>query len=101
MGRFRPIDENLRRPILGIFLRAIGSAMNFVLQPWQLLLVILAAWVNRVFDLFYDRFTSLMACGQKTRTKKRINRAWHLGPTHSVDFSRSFSCAALTGSGTV
>src|SRR5207253_4747480 len=25
----------------------IGSSMNFVLQPWQLLLVILTGWVNR------------------------------------------------------
>jgi hypothetical protein len=33
--------------MLGIFLRAIGSTMNFVLQPWQLLLVILAGWINR------------------------------------------------------
>src|SRR5437667_10424149 len=25
----------------------IGSSMNFVLQPWQLLLLILAGWINR------------------------------------------------------
>src|SRR3990172_2849227 len=24
-----------------------GSTMNFILQPWQLLLVILAGWINR------------------------------------------------------
>ena len=34
-------------PMLSIPRNGIGSTMNFVLQPWQLLLLILAGWINR------------------------------------------------------
>jgi hypothetical protein len=33
--------------MLLVFLNPVGPTMNFVLQPWQLLFVILAGWVNR------------------------------------------------------
>jgi putative transposase len=34
-------------PMLWISPRRVGSAMNFILQPWQLYFLILAGWVNR------------------------------------------------------
>src|SRR6516162_11662262 len=33
--------------MLLVFLNPVGPTMNFVLQPWQLLFLILAGWVNR------------------------------------------------------
>ena len=33
--------------MLLVFLESIGCTMSFVLQPWQLLFVILAGWVHR------------------------------------------------------
>jgi putative transposase len=43
----QPIDRSFPGHDAGCFLKQIGSTMNFVLQPWQLLFLVLAGWVQR------------------------------------------------------
>jgi hypothetical protein len=51
---FSPLTETFSDPMLGHPLYGNGSAMNFILQPWQLFHLILAGWVNHRQQLAID-----------------------------------------------
>ena len=46
--------------------------MNFVLQPWQLLLVIVASWINQQQQQVIDYLLSEIQVLKETHGKKRI-----------------------------
>jgi hypothetical protein len=58
--------------MLSVPRNGIGSTMNFVLQPWQLLLVILAGWINRQQQEVLEYLRTENQVLKESHGKKRI-----------------------------